>query len=158
MHALASDQAGRPSLSRMRVVPGHLRDRLLAVWARHASDAAIERRLGTPRGQAWLMRRLAGRFDSEAAQGFVGELQIDLCAGGGSPSSPWTIAVGPLAARVRRGPAVRPAATVTIGVADLVRIALRQADADRLLLDGRLELAGDWRIASRIGAMFGRAH
>ncbi|MCD6727550.1 MAG: SCP2 sterol-binding domain-containing protein [Solirubrobacteraceae bacterium] len=131
-------------------------DRLAAAWARRASDATIERLLGSRRGQAFLMRALARRFDPGQARGFVGELQIDLRAAGGSASS-WTIVAGERAARSRRGPAARPAATVAVATVDLVRVALRQADADRLLLDGRLDLAGDWRVASRIGAMFGRA-
>lgn len=127
--------------------------RLAALVAR-ASDRTLERTAGSRAGLHLLFGRLAARFDPVAAEGFQGEIACALRRGDGTVTH-WTVAVdgGRASARPRR--AERPAVTVRASVADLVRMAARELDPGRALLDGRLDLEGDARVATRLGAMFG---
>jgi putative sterol carrier protein len=43
-----------------------------------------------------------------------------------------------------------------MGLADFLRMAAGDLDAGRALLTGRLDLAGDFSLAQRLGEMFGR--
>ncbi len=45
--------------------------------------------------------------------------------------------------------------TVTARAADVLRMAAGELGPGRALLDGRLDLAGDWGVAMRLGKMFG---
>jgi hypothetical protein len=55
----------------------------------------------------------------------------------------------------RRGPATDPAVTFRASVPDFVRMAAREAYPPKLLLDGALEIEGDFDLAGRLGEMFG---
>jgi len=46
---------------------------------------------------------------------------------------------------------------VRAGVADFIRIAAGEIDTGGALLDGRLDIEGDFDVAQQLGAMFGRA-
>ena len=52
------------------------------------------------------------------------------------------------------GPVRRPALTITMGVADFVRIAGRDLDPGKALIDGRW-CRGRLRRATKLGEMFG---
>ena len=71
------------------------------------------------------------------------------CAPGRSPST---------ATRATARPGASDAAklTLTLSVADFVRIAGRDLDPVKAVLTGRLELAGDFSVAMRLGEMFGQ--
>jgi hypothetical protein len=56
---------------------------------------------------------------------------------------------------VSEGPAGAPALTLTTTVADALRMAAGEIPVDRAILEGRLDLAGDWGLATRLGQMFG---
>ncbi len=129
--------------------------RAIGAYVRRSSDAQLERTLGSRRGLRRVFGAMTARLDPEAAAGFAGAIGYDLHRADGT-REPWTVAIAGGRATAAPGRAADPAVTVTVGVGDFLRIALRQADADRLLLDGRLDLSGDWAVASRLGAMFGR--
>ena len=69
---------------------------------------------------------------------------------------PWTVRVDPRAASVHAGPAAAPALTLKMTVADFLRMAAGDLDAGKALLTGRLDLAGDFALAQRLGEMFGQ--
>jgi hypothetical protein len=58
-------------------------------------------------------------------------------------------------ARAREGTATEPAVTLRMGVPAFVRIAAREAYPPRLLMNGDLEIEGDFEVAARLGEMFG---
>ncbi len=98
---------------------------------------------------------MAQAYEPEHAGGFTGDLQYDLRRGDGRVVQ-WTVTVGPQRAEVRPGPAAAPALTLSMGLADFLRMAAGDLDAGRALLTGRLDLAGDFSLAQRLGEMFGR--
>jgi putative sterol carrier protein len=126
----------------------------LRSFVRRSGDRRLERSLASDPVLALLLRAVAARFDPAAAEGFSGEVQLDLrsCAG---EVRAWTIAVRDGRARVRRAPAAAPAVVVKLGRADLARLAAGELDVGRALLSGRLDLEGDFEVAMRLGAMFG---
>jgi putative sterol carrier protein len=68
----------------------------------------------------------------------------------------WTVALDPRRATVRPGPAADPALTLKLTVVDFLRMAAGDLDAGKALLTGRLDLAGDFSLAQRLGEMFGQ--
>jgi len=125
---------------------------------RRAPARLLERTAGSPRGLGLLFGALTRRLDPAAAGAFAGEVGWELRRADGRVTR-WTLVVdGPAArASARRGPATAPAVVVRVGVADLLRLATGELDAGRALLDGRLDLEGDYGVATRLGTMFGFA-
>lgn len=123
---------------------------------RHAPDGVLERTAGSPPALRLLFGTLARRFDPVEAGTFTGEVGWELRRAGGRVE-PWALVVdGPAArASARPGVATAPAVVVRVGVADLLRLAAGELDAGRALLDGRLDLEGDFGTAMRLGPMFG---
>jgi hypothetical protein len=122
---------------------------------RRAPAGLLERTGGSPRGLGLLFGALARRFDPAAAGAFAGEVGWELRRTDGRVVR-WALVVdGPgRRASARPGPATAPAVVVRVGVADLLRLAAGELDVGRALLDGRLDLEGDFGVATRLGAMF----
>ena len=129
--------------------------RALRAAVRRLPEPVLERTLGGPRALGLLFDALARRFDPAAAGGFTGDLAFALTTRDGARRD-WTVTVGPDGrARARRGPSAAPSLTVRSGVADLLRMAAGEVDPGSALLDGRLDLEGDFAVATRAAAMFG---
>src|SRR4051812_38337390 len=90
-----------------------------------------------------LFSGLARRLDIVAADGFTGDLGFAVLARDGDLRQ-WTIAVRADRAIATPGAPASPALTVRTSRADLLRLAARELDAGRALLDGRLDLEGDF--------------
>jgi hypothetical protein len=58
-------------------------------------------------------------------------------------------------AEARRGVAADPRVTMRASVPDFVRLVSREAFAPKLLLEGRVEVEGDFALAGRLDEMFG---
>jgi hypothetical protein len=127
-------------------------------FVRRSDDARLERTIGSPRGLRFLFTRVARAYEpAQAPTDFTGELGFALHTADGTPR-PWTIAIDAAdGAHAHAGLATAPVATVRATVADLIRIAAGELDSGAALLDGRLDLEGDFAVASRLGAMFGRS-
>ncbi|HSD80573.1 MAG TPA: SCP2 sterol-binding domain-containing protein [Solirubrobacteraceae bacterium] len=126
----------------------------LASFVRRSGDRRLERTVASGPALAVLLRAGAARFDPAAAQGFSGDLQLDLRSAAGGVRA-WTIAISGRRARVRRGTAAEPAVVIRLARADLARLAAGELDVGRALLAGRLDVEGDLETAMRIGPMFG---
>ena len=131
-----------------------LATRAFGVVVRRSGDGTLERTFGSDRGLALLFSRTAGRFDPDRADGFTGDLRFDLRRGNGAVST-WTIRVAHGRATAIRGGEDGAALTATLSVADALRILARQLDVGNAILEGRLDLAGDFGVAMRLGGMFG---
>lgn len=116
------------------------------------SDAQIERRFG-PSAQRVFFAGMARAYDPSAAAGFTGDLEFRLTRTGGQ--TVWTLEIGKTRARAHSGPARDPALTLTMATADFLRILAGDANPATLLMDGRLELRGDYELAPRLSEMFG---
>lgn len=130
--------------------------RAAAAAVRRAPAGLLERTAGSRQGLTLLFGALARRFDPAVAGAFAGEVGWDLRRADGRAVA-WTLAVdGPAGrASARPGRATAPVVVVRVGVADLLRLAAGELDAGRALLDGRLDLEGDFLAAARLGPMFG---
>jgi putative sterol carrier protein len=60
-------------------------------------------------------------------------------------------------ASARPGRSDDPKLTISTGVADFLRIAARQLDPGKALINGSMVLEGDFAVATRLGEMFGEA-
>jgi putative sterol carrier protein len=58
-------------------------------------------------------------------------------------------------ASVRPGRATQPAVTISMSLADFARVAARDLDPGKALVNGQIQLAGDFAVATRLGEMFG---
>jgi putative sterol carrier protein len=124
-------------------------------FVHRANDARLERIAGSDAALGLIFAAMTSAYEPDKAHGFMGELEYDLRRADGRVAR-WTVRVDPERATARRGPAVAPALTLTVSVADFLRIAAGDIDAGRALLSGRLDLAGDFSLAQRLGEMFGR--
>ena len=122
-------------------------------FVRGASDRRLELTLGSRAGLRMLMAQVAARAPGIAVK-FAGELQCDLARSDGSVST-WTIDTRSGRAIARSGPAERPALTARLTVADFVRMTAGELDPGSALLEGRLDLAGDFSVVTRLSALFG---
>lgn len=138
-------------------MPGLLQNqglRALRAFVRHSGDRRLERTIGSERGLARVFRGAAARFDPARSDGFTGELQFDLRRSRGTMSH-WVITVAHQRATARPGTTEGPALTAQLPVADAIRILAGELDAGAAVLEGRLDLIGDFGVARLLGPMFG---
>jgi putative sterol carrier protein len=122
---------------------------------RRASDARLERIAGSDAGLRVVFAAMARAYEPREAHGFAGEVRYDLTRRDGRVVH-WTVRIDPGRATARAERAPTPALTLKMTVVDFLRMAARDLDAGRALLTGRLDLAGDFALAQRLGQMFGR--
>ncbi|WP_354697894.1 Alkanesulfonate monooxygenase [Paraconexibacter sp. AEG42_29] len=161
----SANGSGRPETARAilrATMPADLKERASArgtAAARRAvaraDDRWLERTLGSARGLKLIFGAMAKRFVPAAAQGFVGTIAYELRDQAGVVQT-WSVRVTPTAATATPGPAPDPALTIQMGLADFLRLAVGELDPGALLLSGRMDLRGDFGLATRLGAMFGQ--
>ncbi len=98
---------------------------------------------------------MAARFDPVAAAGFTGDVRYELRTAGGELRT-WTVHCRLDGASATSGPAPDPAVTLKLTLADFARVAAGELDPGSALLTGRLDLEGDFAVATRLGEMFGQ--
>jgi len=124
-------------------------------FVRRAGDEWLARTAGSTAGLKLLFAGMERQFVAERAAGFTGDIQYNLRAVDGTLRS-WTVTVDGTRAIARPGSSDAAKLTITLSVADFVRIAGRDLDPIKAVLTGRLELAGDFSVAMRLGEMFGQ--
>lgn len=121
---------------------------------RGATDRRLERTVGSRAGLALLFGVMARRFAPEKAGEFAGVIQYRLRAEDDGVRE-WLVEVEGGRARARRGAAADPRVTLSLALADFVRLAAGELDPGKALLTGRLDVEGDVSVAVRLGEMFG---
>src|SRR3954447_2643074 len=144
-----------PSHDRLRRVARTRGRQTFEALVRRAGDARLEHIAGSDAALKLIFAAMTRAYEPDKAHGFAGELEFDLRRADGRVAH-WTVAVEPRRATARPGRAAAPALTLALSVADFLRIAARDLDAGRAILTGRLDLAGDFSLAQRLGEMFGR--
>ena len=124
-------------------------------FVRRSGDQRLARTAGSAAGLKVLFAGMERQFVAERAAGFTGDIQYNLRAADGTLRS-WTVSVDGGRARARPGASDAAKLTLTLSVADFVRIAGRDLDPVKAVLTGRLDLAGDFAVAMRLGEMFGQ--
>ena len=151
----AAAQASRSPLARLQSRVQDQGERAFQTFVRRSGDRRLEQTVGSDRGLKVIFGAMAQQFVPEKANGFNGEIAYELRRADGRVAV-WTVAVAGGAATVRPGPAADPALTLRMAVADFVRLAGRDLDPGKALLTGRMDLAGDFSLAMRLGEMFGQ--
>ncbi len=119
-----------------------------------SGDRRLEWTIGSRLGLRLVFRRFAERVPGFAVS-FAGELQCDLLRTDGTLRT-WTIDTRSGRAVARCGLADAPGVTAQLTVADFVRIVGGELDPGRALLDGRLDLKGDFGVVTRLGDVLDR--
>jgi alkanesulfonate monooxygenase SsuD/methylene tetrahydromethanopterin reductase-like flavin-dependent oxidoreductase (luciferase family)/putative sterol carrier protein len=145
----------RPRLAGVRDRLADGGERAFQAFVRRTGDRPLERTAGSERGLRLVFGAMEQAYEPANAHGFAGELQYDLRRSDGRLVQ-WTIALDEQQATARPGPAAAPALTLKLGVADFLRMAAGDLDAGKALLTGRLDLAGDFSLAQKLGEMFGQ--
>ena len=132
-------------------------EQAFSTWVARSSDARLERVVGTRPALRVAFGAMASRYVPSAApaEGFAGDLVFLLRPSSG-PERAWTVRVAGGAASAVAGRSPSPALVVKLSVADFARLAAGELDPGGALLSGRLDLEGDFVLATRLGAMFGR--
>jgi putative sterol carrier protein len=110
--------------------------------------------MGSGPGLRLIFKGMESAFVPEAARGFTGEIFYDLRASRGP--QPWTLSIDGSRAVAEARVSSSPAVTLRAEVAVFVRIAAGDLDPMRAMLDGRLEVEGDFAVAGRLDEMFGQ--
>ena len=101
---------------------------------------------------AVVLAELAGRFRPETAEEMRATYQVHLTGDGGGV---WNLTITDGKCRLADGPAEQPDVTITISVDDWSQLLAGQLDALSAYLCGRLQIAGDLSLATRLPALFG---
>ena len=110
--------------------------------------------MGSGPGLRALFGGMARRFRPSRANGFEGDIEYVL-SGADGELKPWVVTIAGNRASARPGRSAEPAVTISMSVADFARVAARDLDPGKALVNGRLQLDGDFAIATRLGEMFG---
>jgi alkanesulfonate monooxygenase SsuD/methylene tetrahydromethanopterin reductase-like flavin-dependent oxidoreductase (luciferase family)/putative sterol carrier protein len=131
-------------------------ERAFRAFVGRSDDARLARTAGSGAGLKVIFGAMERQFVPERAAGFSGDIQYDLRGGDGAVRS-WTVTIEDGQARARPGASSDAKLTITVAVADFVRIAAQDLDPVKAVLTGRMELAGDFGVALKLGEMFGQA-
>jgi alkanesulfonate monooxygenase SsuD/methylene tetrahydromethanopterin reductase-like flavin-dependent oxidoreductase (luciferase family) len=125
----------------------------LARLVRGRSDAQLHRLFDRGPGLPAIFRGMEAALVPERADGVAAEIQYELRGRDGTRR--WVVSIRDRRADTRRGAAADPAVTMRASVPDFVRLVSREAFAPKLLLEGRVEVEGDFMLAGRLDEMFG---
>ena len=97
------------------------------------------------------LKDLVSRFQPAAAEGLEATYQLSLTGDGGDT---WHMVIADQKCELSSGPAERPDVSITMSVDDWNAVIAGQLDAIAGLFSGRIEIAGDLGLASRLQALF----
>jgi alkanesulfonate monooxygenase SsuD/methylene tetrahydromethanopterin reductase-like flavin-dependent oxidoreductase (luciferase family) len=128
---------------------------LFAGWVGRADDERLDRVMGSAPALRFMFGEMARRFEPDKAAGFAGDIVYELRRTDGRVQ-PWTVTVAGDRARAHPGGAANPELKIVMSVADFARLAARRLEPGAALLEGRLDIHGDFGLAARLGEMFGQ--
>jgi alkanesulfonate monooxygenase SsuD/methylene tetrahydromethanopterin reductase-like flavin-dependent oxidoreductase (luciferase family)/putative sterol carrier protein len=125
-----------------------------AAFVRGRSDAQLERTLGSTPGLRMMFKGMERAFVPEKAKGFEGEAQYEL-TGARNGNGEWVVRVQGDHATVTPGRAEKPVVTFRMSVPVFARIAAQEIHPAKAMMEGQLQLDGDFEAAAKLGEMFG---
>jgi hypothetical protein len=117
------------------------------------SDEQLDRLMGTDTALRVAFGGMERAFVPENSGGFQGAIQWELESSRGLRT--WHVDIDDGRARARPGPGRDPKVTMRMSVPVFARVLAREVDPARAMLEGRLDVTGDFAVASRLGPMFG---
>jgi alkanesulfonate monooxygenase SsuD/methylene tetrahydromethanopterin reductase-like flavin-dependent oxidoreductase (luciferase family)/putative sterol carrier protein len=126
-----------------------------AAFVRGRSDAQLERTVGSNAGLRLIFKGMERAFVPAKANGFSGEFQYELTGRNGDRD--WVVRIED-GERVTAEPgrAQKPGVTFRTSVPTFARIASGEIHPSKAMLEGELEIHGDFELAARLGEMFGQ--
>jgi alkanesulfonate monooxygenase SsuD/methylene tetrahydromethanopterin reductase-like flavin-dependent oxidoreductase (luciferase family)/putative sterol carrier protein len=143
---------GRPTLRRRVQQAGQS---AFGALVRGRSDAQLERTVGSSAGLRVIFKGMERSFVPEKANGFSGEMQYELTSSNGPKR--WIVRIED-GQRVVTEPGVaqNPVVTFRTSVPMFARIASGEVHPAKAMMEGDLEVQGDFEAAARLGEMFGQ--
>jgi alkanesulfonate monooxygenase SsuD/methylene tetrahydromethanopterin reductase-like flavin-dependent oxidoreductase (luciferase family) len=130
-------------------------EELMSRLVKGASDEQLDRRFGNRVAQTVIFQGMARSFRPDRAGGFEGDIVYELTRDGTADA--WTIRVRDGRASARPGRAGgEPRLVMRMPLVDFAKIVGGEQDASLPLLSGRIEIEGDYKVAIRLGEMFGQ--
>jgi alkanesulfonate monooxygenase SsuD/methylene tetrahydromethanopterin reductase-like flavin-dependent oxidoreductase (luciferase family)/putative sterol carrier protein len=118
------------------------------------SDDQLDRFLGSPAGLKFFFKAMENAFVPEKAGKFQGAIQYELeTARRGTQK--WALVVENGSARAVEGGAPDPALTIRARLPLFMRVASGEVNPAKAIMDGQMELRGDFELAARMDEMFG---
>ncbi len=123
-------------------------------YVKSRSDEQLERVLGSKAGMRLLFKGMEYAFVPEKADGFSGEVQYVLSGRDGARE--WILRIEDGARAVTEpGRARDPVVTFKTSVPTFARIASQELHPAKAMMEGDLEVSGDFEAAARLGEMLG---
>jgi putative sterol carrier protein len=149
--AQANGAATRTTLgSRLR----DLGESAFASFVRNRSDVQLERVLGNGPGMRIIFKGMERAFVPEKANGFQGEVQYELSSSRNG-NLEWIVRIDGDRASAVPGRSPDPAVTFRMSVPVFARIAAQEMHPAKAMMEGQLQLEGNFEVAARLGEMFG---
>jgi putative sterol carrier protein len=124
-----------------------------AAFVRGRSDAQLERTVGSGPGLRVLFKAMEQAYLPEKSGGFEGDVLYELKTSNGTRH--WTVHLDGERAKAEPHRSDDPAVTMRVALPVFVRIGAGELNPARAMLDGDLEIAGDFTVAGRLSEMFG---
>jgi putative sterol carrier protein len=132
-----------------------LAESAFASFVRGRSDEQLDTLMGSGPGLRLIFKGMESSFVPSAARGFTGDILYSLRSARGA--RPWTVSVDGERATASPRVVESPAVTLRADVPVFVRVAAGELDPVKAMMEGRLEIEGDFTVAARLGEMFGAA-
>ncbi len=145
-----SQRAPHPVVSRLQ----RAGESAFGAFVRGRSDEQLERVVGSKAGLRVLFKGMERAFVPEKANGFSGEVQYVLTGRNGAREWVLRIENGERAVAAP-GRARDPVVTFKMSLPTFARIAAQEAHPAKAMLEGDLEVSGDFEAAARLGEMLG---
>ena len=125
------------------------------MFVRGRSDEQLERMVGSDTGLRLLFKGMERAFVPEKANGFSGEVQYELTGRNGTKQ--WVLRVEEGSRAVTKpGRSEKPVVTFRTSVPTFARLASQEVHPAKAMMEGELEVEGDFEAATRLGEMFGQ--
>ncbi len=125
-----------------------------SAFVRRRDDAQLERTFGSKAGMRLIFKGMERAFVPQKAASFSGEVQYELTGRNGDRN--WVVRIADGKAVAEPGRAGEPVVTFRMSVPLFARIASQEVHSARAMLEGDLEVQGDFEAAARLGEMFGQ--
>jgi putative sterol carrier protein len=122
-------------------------------FIRARSDEQLDRLMGSKAGLKVAFGGMERAFVPEKSGGFNGAVQYELDGSRGVRK--WHVQIEGDRASARPGGTDEPAVTMRMTVPLFARVLAREVDPAKAMLEGRLDISGDFAVAARLGEMFG---
>jgi alkanesulfonate monooxygenase SsuD/methylene tetrahydromethanopterin reductase-like flavin-dependent oxidoreductase (luciferase family) len=147
---------GRPSGFKA-VVSRRLKDAgesAFSAFVRRRSDRQLERLLGSAPAMKLVFKGMERAFVPQKAGDFAGEVQYEFSGPNGGRN--WIVRIAD--GRVTTGPgkSSQPVVTFRTSIPIFARIASQEVHPAKAMIEGDLEVQGDFELAARLGEMFGQ--